>query len=230
MKAKSWFAQHWQKVLAGSFWVVALVAYVVYSQQHQLSPLAALKELAQFVRSSDYGPLIFIGLYTLRPIFLFSAALLTIGSGALFGALWGSVYAVIGSNLGASLAYFLGWFFGDGLVDPDKKDGVVGRYVDRMRQRSFETVFIMRLLFLPYDLVNYLAGILKINFGAFLAATVLGSVPGTISFVLFGASSGLDSGTPKFDWRILAASILIFIVSVLISKQLQKREAKEESK
>ncbi len=221
---KSWLGRNWQRVLGGLFWAATIGAYIIYTREHDLSALETLKRLATFVRESSYGPLIFIVLYTVRPIFLFSAALLTIGAGALFGPVWGMVYSVVGANLGATLAFFLGRFFGEGLLDTDAGDTKLGPYIKRMRERSFETVFLMRLLFLPYDLVNYLAGILKVNFWAFLTATVLGSIPGTISFVLFGASSGLDSGTPKFDWRILAASIAIFLLSIAVSKLLRRRE------
>ena len=97
-------------------------------------------------------------------------------------------------------------------------------YFDRMRKNSFETIFFMRLVFLPYDLVNYAAGFLKIRYLPFILATILGSLPGTVSFVLFGASSGLDKGTPNFDWRIFAVSVLIFVASLLISRLLKRRQ------
>jgi uncharacterized membrane protein YdjX (TVP38/TMEM64 family) len=225
----NWLVRHWQKVLAGLFWVAALVIYFWYSQKHGLTPLETVKQIAEFIRSSDYGPLIFILLYTLRPIFLFSAALLTVGAGALFGAVWGGIYAVIGSNLGASLAYLIGHFFGKGLIDLSNENSRLVNYTKKLREESFVTVFLMRLAFLPYDLVNYLAGILRISFPAFLGATVLGSIPGTISFVLFGASTGLDSGTPDFDWRILAASLAIFGVSLAVSKAVQNKMNKEKT-
>jgi uncharacterized membrane protein YdjX (TVP38/TMEM64 family) len=224
---RSWLGRNWQKLLAGLFWAAVVVAYVHYMRQNDLSPLQTLKQIADSIRSSAYGPVLFILLYTLRPIFLFSAALLTIGAGALFGPVWGMVYSVLGSNMGATLAFFIGRFFGEGLLDTDSDETRLGPYIKRMRERSFETVFLMRLLFLPYDLVNYLAGILRISFWAFLSATVLGSIPGTISFVLFGASSGLDSGSPEFDWRILAASVAIFIISIAVSKFLRRREEEE---
>ena len=227
---RTWLARNWQKLLAGLFWVAAFAAYVIYSKQNELSPLGALKQIADYVQTSNIGPLIYIGIYTLRPVFLFSAAILTIGAGALFGPVWGAVYAVIGSNMGASLAYFIGRFFGEGMVGEQDSESLVGRYVKKMRDSSFETVFMMRLLFMPYDLVNYLAGILRVNFLAFLTATVLGSVPGTISFVLFGASSGLDSGSPKFDPKILAISVAIFLISLGISKVMKKREAAKAGK
>ncbi|MCA9775782.1 MAG: TVP38/TMEM64 family protein [Candidatus Eremiobacteraeota bacterium] len=216
--------KHWQKILGGFFWAAALIGYLIYTRQNDLTALESLKRIATFVRESSYGPLIFIVLYTVRPIFLFSAALLTIGAGALFGPVWGMIYSVVGANLGATLAFYLGRFFGEGLLDVDAQDTRLAPYIKRMRERSFETVFLMRLLFLPYDLVNYLAGILRVNYWAFLTATVLGSIPGTISFVLFGASSGLNSGTPKFDWRILAASVAIFVLSIAVSKLLRRNE------
>ena len=77
---KSWLSENWQKVLAGVFWAVVFGAYAVYTQRNGLSPLGALKALGGFVRSSNYGPVLFIVLYTLRPVFLFSAALLTVGA------------------------------------------------------------------------------------------------------------------------------------------------------
>lgn len=217
-----------RKVAAALFWLLALGSYFYYSATHHLTPLETGKLIAEFVRTSAYGPWIFVLLYTFRPLFLFSAALLTIAAGAVFGAVKGLIYSVIGSNLGATLAFFIGRFFGEGLWETVNSESRLQRYSQRMREHSFETVFLMRLLFLPYDLVNYLAGILGINYWSFLAATVLGSIPGTLSFVLFGASSGLSSGKPHFDPRVLAASIAIFLLSLAVSKILGRRSPSED--
>ncbi len=76
-----------------------------------------------------------------------------------------------------------------------------------MRDNSFETVLIMRLLFLPYDLVNYASGILRLRWLPFLLATALGSLPGTVSFVLLGASiDTVDDGLGGVDPAILVAA------------------------
>lgn len=220
------FKKHWQKILAVTFWVIALVAYGTYTYQKGLTPWETLQQLGEFLSTSHWGPLIFIALYTLRPVFLFSAAVLTIGGGAFFGGLWGFIYTVIGSNAGATLAFYIGRFLGEGVLDENSQsEEGMGKWITRMRKSSFETVFIMRLAFLPYDLVNYMAGFLRISYIPFILATILGSLPGTLSFVLFGASSGLSSGTPKFDWRVMAASVAIFLISVAISKVVKKKEA-----
>lgn len=210
-----------QKVVIALFWLSAFLAYLVYTTQHGLTPFETLRRLSLFLAGNAWGPLIYVALYTLRPIFLFSAALLSIAGGVLFGPFWGVIYTLVGSNLGASLAFVMGRFFGAGM------DIELGGWGQRLRENSFETVFLMRLMFLPYDLVNYAAGFLRINYGAFLAATVLGSLPGTFSFTWFGASAGLDQGRPNFDWRVLAASIGIFLVSIAVSRYLKKEQQQE---
>jgi uncharacterized membrane protein YdjX (TVP38/TMEM64 family) len=225
--ALPFFKRHWQKMVALFFWLVLILAFVAYSSHNNLTPLAATRELMNALANVPIGTrgAVFIAIYTLRPLIFFPASLLTLGIGALCGPLWGIIFAVIGSNLSATLAYFVGRLLGQDVVEA-KNENALQRYLQRMRQNSFETIFVMRLIFLPYDLVNYAAGFLKINYGAFILATILGSLPGTISFVLFGASSGLEGGAPKFDWRILALSVVIFVVSVLVSRLVKRREAK----
>jgi uncharacterized membrane protein YdjX (TVP38/TMEM64 family) len=218
--------RHWQKLSALVFWALLIVAFVVYSGRNNLTPIAATRQLMSALADMPLHlrGLIFTGVYTLRPLIFFPASILTLAIGALCGPVWGVVYAVIGSNLSATVAYLVGRVLGQDVVQPDETNALQ-RYLQRMRQNSFETIFVMRLIFLPYDLVNYAAGFLKINYGAFILATILGSIPGTVSFVLFGASSGLESGTPKFDWRILLISVVIFVASLLVSRLVKRRES-----
>ena len=227
----SFLKKHAQKLVAVFFWALALIAYFVYTARSGLGPLESLRQLVDFLSGSAWGPLIFIGIYAVRPLVLFSAGLLTIAAGVLFGPVWGIIYTIIGANAGASLAYLIGRLLGSDVIEDDEDDEAKGirKYIGRLRENPFETVFIMRLIFLPYDLVNYLAGFLKINYLAFIAATILGSLPGTISFVLFGASSGLSEGTPSFDWRILAASVGIFVLSLVVSRLVKRSEGEGES-
>ena len=191
----SFWQKHWQKGLAALFWLLLIAAYLVYTLNRGVSPLSlqALRPLLGFLGESRWGPLLFIVLYTLRPLVLFSSVVLTLAAGALFGPIWGVVYTMVGANLGSSLAYLIGRTFG-GNMTIGKNANLVGKYVESMRDNSFETIFVMRLIYIPYDLVTYLAGFLKVNYGAFILATVLGALPGTISVTLLGASAGLDGG------------------------------------
>ena len=232
LKQPSFFAKHWQKFVAGGFWLVLLGGFAAYIFSLGLPLDEALqqtvRQLVNFMRDNPLAPLIFIGLYTLRPIVLFSAVLLTLAGGALFGAFWGIVYTIIGANLGATLAYFIGYFFGQNALEAEGEDtGRLQRWIGRMRSNSFETVLTMRFIFLPYDLVNYLAGFLRINYWAFILATILGSLPGTLSFVLLGASTGLNAEGGGFNPWVLVASVVIFVASLGLSRLLKRRKGVE---
>ena len=137
--------------------------------------------------------------------------------------------------MGASLAYLIGTFFGRGVLaseSSDKPEGRLQGYADRLRRNAFETVLTMRFLFLPYDLVNYLAGFLRVRYAPFILATVLGSLPGTVAFVLFGASTDGDfsDGLPSINAGVLVASVAIFVLSLLGSRVLKRREQGKEER
>ena len=166
----------------------------------------------------------------------FSSVVLTVPGGAVFGA--GSplnfamviIYTVIGANASSMVAYFIGRYFGAEVLPEESgtQTGFVQTYANRLRRNSFETVMIMRFIFLPYDLVSYLSGFLQINRWAFLLATAIGSIPGTIAFISFGASidlSQLETGNlpPPNPW-VLAFGFIIFVISIIISRYFKKRE------
>lgn len=102
------------------------------------------------------------------------------------------------------------------------------RYSKRLRENSFETVFLLRLLFVPYDLVNYLSGFLRIHWGAFIVATALGALPGTLAFTLFGASiEQFDGGIPALNPWVLVASVALFLFSLGLSRVIKRWSAKK---
>jgi len=81
------------------------------------------------------------------------------------------------------------------------------------------------ILFLPYDLVNYLSGMLRLQWLPFLVATALGSLPGTVSFVLLGASiDRVDEGIGGIDPAALVISLAIFGVSLAVARLLRRRQ------
>jgi len=233
---QSFLQRHALKIVAALFWLLLIGGYTYYYQANQLTTSTAILEIVDLL-SSPWGPLLYILIYALRPLIFFSAAVLTIASGSIFGA--GSylnlalavLYTIIGSNLSATVAYLVGRFFGEGLIQEAKEGeaNLAQRYAERMRNNSFETVLIMRFIFLPYDLVNYLAGILRINWRSFIFATILGSIPGTIAFVSFGASIDIKQlargETPEFDPWVLLFGAIILVVSLVISRIYKRREA-----
>ena len=189
-----------QKLFALLFWLVLLGVYQWYASVNELTALEVVQQMLDFMTDSIWGALVFIVLYAVRPLILFPATLLTLAGGFVFGPVLGVVYTVIASNISSTIAFFVGRFFGEGLLKDDGSDGLIQRYARRMRENSFETVMVMRFIFLPYDAVSYLAGFLRIKYWPFILATALGSIPGTVAFIGFGASiESFDGALPKLN-------------------------------
>jgi len=226
MAEKSFMQRNGQKIAALIFWVGLIAVYQWYANSNDLSPLQVVQRMLDFMKNGAWGVVIYIVLYAIRPLILFPATLLSMAGGFVFGPFLGVLYTIIASNISSTLAYFVGRFFGEGLLKDDGSDGWVQRYARRMRENSFETVMVMRFIFLPYDLVSYLAGLLKIHYWAFILATALGSIPGTIAIVGFGASiETFDGSLPKINPVTLGFSVAILLVSILLSRIFKKREA-----
>lgn len=218
-----------QKLVAALLWAALIALYLWYSRSSGLGALEVVNELVTLLRDSRGGLLLYVLIYLIRPLFLFSAALLTIAAGLLFGPLWGVLIVVIAANSSALIAYAVGHFFGRGLLERDAGNRLA-RYTTRLRDHPFETVLTLRFLFAPYDPVSYLSGFLRIDWRAFLLATALGSIPGTVAFVLFGASieGDLIEGAPRLDPLTLAASAAIFVASLALSRLIRRRETRRE--
>ena len=223
--AKSWIREHVQKLAALFFWVLLIAAFQLYAKSNELSSWQVAQRMLNFLMDGFWGPLVYIVLYAVRPLILFPATILSLAGGFVFGPVLGVIYTIIASNISSTIAFFVGHYFGVGTFKDDGSDNLIQRYARRMRDNSFETVMIMRFIFLPYDAVSYLAGFLRIKYWPFILATALGSIPGTIAFIGFGASiERFDGALPKLNPVTLGFSFVIFIVSIALSRIFKKRE------
>lgn len=222
--------RHAPKVIALIFWVSLIYSFQHYRITNGLSYSDVLISLIDFFTSTLWGPVIYMVLYAIRPLVLFPATLLTALSGTLFGFWWGIIYTIIGENTSANFAYWIGRFFGK---DMKLEDSIIGNWVEALRERPFGTVLFMRLFYVPFDLTNYGSGILKINWPSYFIATLIGIMPGLTTFVALGAALDLDHFSENgltfdaFDPRFLALSVVIFIVSLGLSKLLKRWHAEQ---
>jgi uncharacterized membrane protein YdjX (TVP38/TMEM64 family) len=212
-----------------ALWISALLVWRDYQTSNDLSTTETGQRFIDAVDSAWWGVAAYVGVYLIRPIVLFPASILTITGGVLFGPV-GIVVVVVAANSSALIAYGIGRLLGttpgSDTSERSHDESFVSRWSNRLRTNSFETVFVMRLLFLPYDLVNYVCGALRIRWTSFLLATALGSLPGTISFVLLGASlERIDRGLDGINPIAIVASVVIFVVSIATSRIIRKRQS-----
>jgi len=213
------------RLLAAGVWIVAAGGIAAWAILEGRGPVDAAASLVDALNGSSWGVLAFIGVFLARPLVLFPATLLTIAGGFLYGPALGIVVVIVASNASAMVAYAIARWFGAGRSDDGHGVERLARWGRRIRTRGFQTIMLMRLLYLPFDLVSYLAGIARVRPLPFLAGTAVGGAPATVAVVLFGASlEQFDGGAPRPDVPVLLTSVAVLVAGLALAEILRRRE------
>jgi len=171
-----------------------------------------------FKQAGVLAPLFFIILYILRPLLLIPPTIPCTAAGLLFGPWYGILLTMIGENLSSWLTYFIGKFFASELMlRLDESNSKLSRILSQMKSNDFLAVFLMRMLYLPYDPVGYLCGATKIPFKSYALGTYLGTIPGIFAFVFLGTSFT----DPRFLLFFAASLLLSWIITKWTKKYNQ---------
>lgn len=155
-----------------------------------------------------WAPLVYIGLYTLRPLALIPATLFALVAGFLWGPGPALVYTLVGAVSSAALAFGLARLLGRRWVEQRLRGRM--RDLDRLAyEQSFRVTLSLRLVLgLPFDIVSYAAGLSGTRPGPFLLATLIGVTPGAASVVLLGGSLGQVS-----PWAAVGGGALLLALA-----------------
>lgn len=151
------------------------------------------------------APIVFILLSACLTPLMVPGPLLAGAAGLLFGTALGTPVAICSATLGACLAFLIGRFVAGDVVEQIGGPRVrsLARWVGR---RGFVSVLYARILpGMPYNLINYAAGLTTVRILVFAAATAIGTAPRTFAYVALGGSLG-DLGSPV---SILALAIIL---------------------
>lgn len=194
---------------------VIVAALLIFNRQFlQISP----EEIRNWILSFGwFSPIFYIVLYTLRPIILFPASIVSLAGGLAFGATFGTIYTIIGATGGAALSFLIARKLGKNLA---KKEwpGKASKIQEQLEARGFFYILVLR--FIPifnFDMISYLAGISKVRFKAFFFGTLFGIIPGTFAYNLLGAS--LVDG----DMMTIITAVIVFIVILFVPILLSKK-------
>lgn len=164
-----------------------------------------------------WGPIVLMGLMALAvligPIPTFPV---TIASGLAFGPVGGVCYSVLGALLGAIMAFCIARFVGrEGMARfLQGHVSFCGACSDRL---LFGVVLTARLLpVVSFALVSYAAGLTAMRLPAYALATLIGMLPATIVYVLFGASLEISRAMLVF------AGLLVVLFMFLLPRWVDR--------
>ena len=196
-----------------ALYLLALGALLYGIYQSPYNPhLHSVEDVRSWVLGfGAWAPLMYIGVYTFRPLLMFPTLILNLSAGLLFGPWWGILFVLTGGLGCASFCYAWGRFGG-------------GQWFLRHFGGSFVKMLWLRTVpIFPYDPVSVLAGSVGVPVKIYVGATVLGMLPGAIAYNFL-----VDSvGTSSF-YAAVAVTVVAFGVPLLWwqccgeSKRMQK--------
>ncbi|MCB1001100.1 MAG: TVP38/TMEM64 family protein [Acidimicrobiales bacterium] len=217
-------------LLVVALWAATIVGWFAYQRASGSSTTEVAQRFVDAASGSWWAIAAYAVLAVVRPVVLFPATVLTVVAGVLFGAVLGVVVAALAANASALIAYHLGRRLrrppGGARSASDGEMSRIEAWTQRLRANGFESVLLMRLLFLPYDPVSYVCGLVRVPVQQFLAANAIGTLPGTVAFVLVGASiERLDEGFGGIDGATLTVSVVLVAASIVASRVVRRRQS-----
>ncbi|MEY7999204.1 TVP38/TMEM64 family protein [Clostridium sp. Mt-5] len=168
-----------------------------------------------------FSALIFIIMYTLRPLLIvFPASLMSIIAGNIFNSHVAILLSMIGCFGSATIAFFLSRFLGRSFVDRILK-GRALTLDKNIEKYGFKIMAIMRLSFVfPYDPLSYASGLTKMKYSDFILGTLIGTLPEMVTYSLMGKNLG-NPFSVKFILPIMILCVIAFC-SIYIHKRKSK--------
>jgi uncharacterized membrane protein YdjX (TVP38/TMEM64 family) len=202
----------------GTIAVILLVALVTPIRHGVFRAVILLAEgdvvglRAQVLDAGIWAPLVLAGLMVLQAVIApLPSSPITYVNGLLFGLWWGGLLSWASALVAAAICFGLSRRFGR----PIAQRLVTARAVE-WSDRFFErfgvyAVLLGRLLpFVSFDVVSYGAGLTRMSFTGFMAATAIGMIPGTLLYAYLGRLGG-ESGVALM-WTLVALTALGLVV------------------
>ncbi len=148
-----------------SLWLIVISSGAIYLVKSGTGISELLAGVESFIKQSgSWAPLTYILFYSIRSLLFVPASILTIIAGILFGPWFGLIFTIVGENISANISFIVGRYFMedfDGYLE--SRTRIIKKIFHGTRKNGFMAVLIMRLAFLPFDLVGYFSGICNIR-------------------------------------------------------------------
>jgi len=171
--------------------LVVVGAALVLGATARLAPDLLPRFTAWVASLGVWGPVVFVAGYSIAPVLLAPAFLLTIAAGALFGFWAGVLYVMVGGTIGATLAFLIARYAARHLVESLLASSPRLVAIDRaVELQGFRLVALLRMSpAVPYVLLNYALGLSRVRLADYVAGSI-GMLPVVAMYVYTGKVAG----------------------------------------
>lgn len=212
--------------------LLLVAAFFLYRESGLSERLGAeqITAMVETVRGWWWSPLALIGLWTaLSPLGLPATPLLLAG-GVIFGPWLGTLYNIIGATLGGVAAFLFARVLGRDLILHLLSERSLARVERLLDHYGFSSLVSIRLVPIPFVMVNFGAALAGVPFGTFFLSTAIGMVPMVFVLTFFYATLGnLTTGPDRGTLIWLVAALVLMSGLALLRLYLRGRSGRQQS-
>lgn len=187
-----------------------------------IEQLSSVTGMVNYIRSfAVLAPLVSLIVSALQSMFPFIPFFIVCGAnGIVFGFWPGLLLTWAGSLAGASGKFFMARKLGYEWVACHCKEGYLGQ-VDRINgPRGFMVILLLRLLpYVPAPAINILAGVSRVRYSVFLAASALGKLPFIAAYTYAGYSLVSSKQLMHAVYLMIAILGIAYGLSIIIKRK-----------
>lgn len=205
--------------------LIAIIGMIAFSPLKEVVLNMNIPERFIEIRGYPLAPFFYAGFYIIGVLLALPGLPMTVMSGGLFGFGIGTLVAVLGSNIGTQLTFFISRYFGGDLSSfITRRYPYLSQLDKQLNHNGFRVLVSLRLLpIVPFNAINYLAGLTSISYRDYTFGNVLGMLPGTMLYVYFGAAA-MDINNPAG----IILSIVLLVAFTAIMTRFKKKSGLTE--
>jgi uncharacterized membrane protein YdjX (TVP38/TMEM64 family) len=204
--------------------LAVIVAIIVLSQVFGVGE--KLGALRGWIDSLDFwGPLVFMVIYAAATVAALPGSAMTLIAGSLFGPIVGVAAVIVAATLGATLAFLVSRYFAREAVAQWLSTKEKFRQLDDLTEKHGAIVVALTRLvpIFPFNLLNYGFGLTKVPLWTYVLWSGLCMLPGTIMYVVIGASLFEAIAKGRVPWILIAVVIVLLVAMIFIGKYARRR-------
>jgi uncharacterized membrane protein YdjX (TVP38/TMEM64 family) len=173
------------------------------------------------------GMAVFLVLYVVACVFVLPGSILTLGAGAIFGLPIGFALVSVSSTLGATATFIIGRYLArDAVAKKISTNKTFKSMDDAVAQQGWKIVFLTRLTpVIPFNIQNYGYGLTSVSLGAYVLASWIGMMPGTVLFTYIGTLTGeaAEGNQGAAAWAMRGVALLATIAVTVVITRIAKK-------
>jgi len=210
-------------------WLVLLIGWFYYFFSNNYSIESIIFWTQDYIRANlVVWIFVFILVYMIRPLFFIPATPFDVFSGMVFGPILGFWVSSLSTLISTMFSYWV-WYLTWWIVLEKKKFIKLEKLKTKLRNDTFKTTFMMRLVNLPLDLSNYICWVLQAPYLKYILWTWLWVQAATAVFVSAWAAfygkniTNFEMLLQNVNYNYLMLSSAFFITIIIVSRFIKKK-------